>query len=346
MMTIQQIYDLGIKLAIEADPRGKTFVLRQLKKQNEDYKKMSPKEKRYFDTEYLTNPYSDSRILYAPDTNKPIKKIFAGIDCNESELMLADRIGDIDLVLSHHPEGVALADLHTVMDLQVEMLEKAGVPIHIAESLMAGRIAEVGRGIHPINDQKSIDTARILNIPFMNTHTITDNMVTTFFEELIEKNIKRLDTVGDIMDLLMEIPEYQRATELKSGPKLLIGGRKRRPGRIAITEMTGGTNGAKEMFEQLSRAGVGTVIGMHMREDYKKEAEKSHINVIIAGHMSSDSLGMNLFLDNLEQRGIEIIPVGGIIRVSRLKKIAKKATKSASSGMLTPKKNLSQRKKK
>jgi len=57
---------------------------------------------------------------------------------------------------------------------------------------------------------------------------------------------------------------------------------------------------------------------MHMKEEAKKEAESSNINVVIAGHMSSDSLGMNLFLDELEERKIEIVPCSGLIRVSRL----------------------------
>ncbi len=329
MLTVQKIYDLAIALGIDSDPRGKTFVKRQLQKQNEAYTKMSDADKKYFDVEYLTNPYSDTRILYTPSPDHAVKKLFAGIDCNESEILLADRVGGIDLVISHHPEGIALADLHTVMDLQVEMVERAGVPVHIAESLLSGRIAEVGRGILPINDQKSVDVARMLKVPFMSTHTITDNMVTMFIEEEVKKHKNKLDTVGDVMDMLMEIPEYQEATRLKSGPSIFIGSRNRRPGRIAITEMTGGTNGSKEMFEQLSRAGVGTVIGMHMREDYKKEAERHHLNVIVAGHMSSDSLGMNLFLDQLEKNGVEIVPVGGLIRVSRLKAVKKVAAKKS-----------------
>ena len=36
-----------------------------------------------------------------------------------------------------------------------------------------------------------------------------------------------------------------------------------------------------------------------------------------AGHMSSDSLGMNLYLDELEKKGAEVIPCSGLIRVSR-----------------------------
>jgi putative NIF3 family GTP cyclohydrolase 1 type 2 len=54
-----------------------------------------------------------------------------------------------------------------------------------------------------------------------------------------------------------------------------------------------------------------------MSEEHRKEAEKHHINVVIAGHMSSDSLGMNLFLDELEKQGIKVVPISGLIRIKR-----------------------------
>ncbi|PJB18902.1 NGG1p interacting factor NIF3, partial [Candidatus Falkowbacteria bacterium CG_4_9_14_3_um_filter_36_9] len=55
-------------------------------------------------------------------------------------------------------------------------------------------------------------------------------------------------------------------------------------------------------------------------EEHRKEAEKNHINVVIAGHMASDSLGMNLFLDELEKKGITVVPCSGLIRVKRFLK--------------------------
>ncbi len=54
-----------------------------------------------------------------------------------------------------------------------------------------------------------------------------------------------------------------------------------------------------------------------MSEEHRKEAEKSHINVVVAGHISSDSLGMNLMLDELEKRGIEVVACSGLTRVKR-----------------------------
>jgi putative NIF3 family GTP cyclohydrolase 1 type 2 len=68
---------------------------------------------------------------------------------------------------------------------------------------------------------------------------------------------------------------------------------------------------------EMAKAGIGTIIDMHMPEDAIKEMRKLHINVINAGHMSSDSIGANIFFDELEKQGIEIIACSGLIRVKR-----------------------------
>jgi hypothetical protein len=39
--------------------------------------------------------------------------------------------------------------------------------------------------------------------------------------------------------------------------------------------------------------------------------------VVIAGHISSDSVGINLFMDELERKGVSVIPTSGLIRVRR-----------------------------
>jgi putative NIF3 family GTP cyclohydrolase 1 type 2 len=87
--------------------------------------------------------------------------------------------------------------------------------------------------------------------------------------------------------------------------------------------MTGGTEPSGKIYQELSRSGISTIVGMHMRKETLEKAGEVQLNVVTAGHMSSDSLGMNLFLDELEKKGIEIVPCGGLIRVSRNKKKAK-----------------------
>ncbi len=320
-MTIKQIYELAIRLGTENDLRGTAAVKRVLRRAKEEYEALPKDRKKEFDTERLTNPYSDTRY-FAKNANAPVRRILAGIDMDTEEVLLAKEVSDmgrhIDLVLSHHPVGTALAGLHEVMHLQAEVLAGYGVPINIAEGLMHIRMSEVSRSVSPINHNRPVDAAMLLGFPIMCTHTATDNMVAMFLRRLIDRNAKQLETVGDVLKLLRAIPEYQAAAAMKAGIMLFAGAEGRFAGRIAVTELTGGTEGSKDMYERLAQAGVGTIIGMHMKEDHKKEAEKFHINVIIAGHMSSDSLGMNLFLDELEKRGIEIIPCSGLIRVSRI----------------------------
>jgi hypothetical protein len=121
------------------------------------------------------------------------------------------------------------------------------------------------------------------------------------------------------LEILERVPEYQEAKKQGAGPVLFSGDKKNRAGKIVASEITGGTEGSKEIYQAMANAGVGTIIGMHQSEDHRKAAEAAHINVVIAGHISSDSIGMNLFLDELEKKGLEIIPFAGLIRYSRNK---------------------------
>ncbi len=320
MLTFKQAYDLGIKLGMEADPRGQKSVKRYLERVKKEYDDLKPDDKKYFDAEKLENPYDDCRINCG-NNSAPVKRVLAGIDIGPGEILLATQLNErgkkIDAVIAHHPEGAALASLHGVMDMIAEMYENLGVPVHVAERLMAERINEVGRGVHPANHYQVVDIARELGVNFMNMHTPTDNLVTKFLEDFLAK--KKLETVSDVMSALMELPEYQEAKKRGNGPNLFAGNPKNRVGKLFV-EMTGGTNPSSKVYSELSRAGVSTLVGMHMRDDSREKANDVHMNVLIAGHMSSDSLGMNLYLDELEKKGIEIVPCGGLIRVSRVKK--------------------------
>ncbi len=314
-MTIQQIYKLAIDLGIRNDLRGPIRTRKYLERIKKKYAKMRDEEKKDFDMEKIINPYSDSRILN--DNGRRVKKILAGIDMEGPEFLLADKMGDIDLVIAHHPEGIGLADLHSVMDLQAEVLADYGVPINIAENVLKPRISEVGRGVSSANHQRAVDMARMLKLGFICVHTPADNMAAKFVKNLISR--RKPETVEEVIEILKEIPEYKEALARKAGPILFTGEPENRVGKIAVTEFTGGTSGSKEIYEKIAQAGIGTIIGMHMHEEHRKEAEKYHINVIIAGQIASDSLGMNLFIDELEKRGVKIVPTSGLIRIKRKK---------------------------
>ena len=295
-MKIKDIFNLALKMGIRADFRGQDGIEKLLKRKKEKYEKLFEKERERFDLEVLNNPYLDSRIYHIAQ-DKEIK--------------------GIDLIIAHHPMGKGLAHLADVMHLQCDVLNFYGVPINIAEGLMKERISEVARGVNRLNVERTVDTAKLLGFNLMNTHTPADNLAAKFLKDLIE--IEKPERLEGLLNLLDEIPEYKEAIKIGTGPKIFVGEPERRCGKICLSEITGGTEPTPKIYEKMAQAGIGTVVGMHMGEESKKEAEAANINVVIAGHMSSDSLGMNLFLDELQKKGIEIVPCSGLIRVSRIK---------------------------
>lgn len=324
-MTTSEIFNLGIAQAVRADPRGPEGVEKYLKRIAKEYADLKPQDKDFFDLTLLKNPYPDSSIHY--DNGKSIRRVMVGIDISGTEILLASQLGErdqaIDLVIGHHPNGKSLANLQEVMEMSVGVYESYGLPIHIAEKLIEERIREVGRSTHPANHDRVVDVARLLDINFIDTHTITDNLVDKFLRDLIEE--KKPETLGDTLKILMEIPEYQLAKRQGAGPKIIAGSSRHRLGKCVV-EMTGGTNPSAKVYPEFSKAGFSTMLSMHMREDGVTKANECSMNVIITGHMASDSLGMNLFLDELEKKSIEIVVCGGLMRVSRLQKIEKKKT--------------------
>jgi len=317
MMTVKQIFDLGLKMGIKSDPRGEKGVAEYLANVKKDYDNMKPSDKKYFNKSLLENPYPDSHI-HVTSGKEEVKRVMAGIDIDAAEILVASQLGErgkpVDLMMAHHPVGFGLSSLHVVMDMQVDIFVKAGVPVHVAEKIMEERIKEVGRSLHPANHDRVVDVAKLLKVNLMNTHTITDNLVTEFLNKHLAKRKPKL--ISDLLDALLEIPEYQEAKRRGAGPTLFAGSPNHRVGKYLV-EMTGGTSPSDKIYKELSQFGISTIVGMHMRDAHRDKASEHYLNVVIAGHMVSDSLGMNLFLDELEKKGIDVVPCSGLIRISR-----------------------------
>lgn len=318
-MKLIELYNFVIEKGIETDPRGKESVANELKYIKSKYDNLSEKEKKTFDTETLVNPYCDSRIL-AGTGDEEIKSVLVGIDLESSEVLLANVLRgkgkNIDLLMAHHPEGKAYANFYEVMGMQSDLFNKSGVPINVAEALTEKRMGEVKRRVLPLNHTRAVDAAKLLNLNFMCVHTPADNHVNNYLQNLFDD--KKPQRLNEVMDILKDIPEYVSAGKTNRGPVMLVGNKDRHAGKIMV-DMTGGTESSIEILENLVNSGIGTMITMHVSEDYYKKAEKVHLNIIIAGHISSDTLGLNLILDKVEKRfgQLDIIPCSGFERIRR-----------------------------
>lgn len=318
-MRLNDIYNLAVRKGIEKDPRTKSEIKKCLAGARSEFRKLKGPDRRAFDRERFKNPYADTRILYG-EPDKEINSIMVGIDMEGPELIVADRLNDlrpgsVDLVLAHHPEGAAWASFYDVMHLQVAMLGKMGIPKRIGEALLNERIGEVQRSVAPANHLRNVDIARLLGMPFMCVHTPADNHVAAYLQRLFDK--ARPGRLSQVVSMLKNIPEYFDGLKKNAGPRILIGKPENKAGRIFV-DMTGGTEGPKKVFGRLSQAGVGTIVAMHLSEEHFKSAKDEHINVVIAGHIASDTMGLNLLLDEIEKAGkLKIIPCSGFIRVKR-----------------------------
>ena len=317
-MNISEFYSLVVEEGIKRDPRSKNGILKYLKSAKEEYGKLPPAEKEAFDKERLSNPYSDTRILFG-SPKQQIETIMVGVDIETPELLLADKLKSkgtkIDLAVSHHPQGHARAGLYKVMEVLYDILEEVGVGRSKIRKMLEERMGEVSRKHIVYNCTRPVDAARLLNIPFMCAHTAADNFAYQYFRDLIKKN--KPSKVCNILDLIYQIPEYKISMKNNLGPKLILGKASNKCGKVLV-EMTGGTEGPKNIYKELARNKVTTLICMHVSEEHFKKARKHKLNIIIAGHISSDTLGINLLLDEIEKRKkLNIIPCSGFTRIKR-----------------------------
>jgi len=317
-MKLIDIYRLVVKKGIEKDPRSKLEIIKQIADDKKYFRKLKGIDAKCYDKERFANPYADTRILYG-DPQKDIRTIIVGIDMEGPELVAADRLNEkgkgIDLVLAHHPEGAAYAFFYDVMHLQASTLAKFGIPVEVGKELLKERIKEVERAVAPANHLRSVDIAALLDIPFMCVHTPADNHVNNYLQKLFDA--KKPKTLANVENILKNIPEYTDALKKHAGPRILIGDPKKKAGKIFV-DMTGGTEGPKKIFPRLSQAGVGTIVAMHLSEEHFKNAKTEMINVVIAGHIASDTLGLNLLIDEIEKKEkMRIIPCSGFVRIRR-----------------------------
>jgi putative NIF3 family GTP cyclohydrolase 1 type 2 len=302
-MKLQALYALCVGKGIKEDPRRGDTPKKEMKDAAKEYKKLKGIEKAAFDKDRISNPYADSRILFGKG-DEVIENIMVGIDIDVADLLLADRLKEkgkkIDLVISHHPSGRAYASLHKVMHLQSGVWEGYGFEKDIAAKIMKDRIDEVARSIAPRNHLRVVDAARLLKIPFMCMHTVADNCVAGYLQKLF--NSKKPKKLKDVLRMLKGIPEYKRSLlSTGIGPFILSGDDKKDAGKIFV-DMTGGTSGPDRLYARMHQSGVKTIVGMHVGDSGYKAAKSEFLNYVIAGHMASDTLGMNLMFDAVETK--------------------------------------------
>jgi len=249
---------------------------------------------------------ADSGVLVPGES---LRKVAIGVDMEVAEVLLAKELG-VDGIITHHPEGEPMVNLYKVLDNQIDRMVEAGVPINKAQKVIAERKEQVDRNMHVTNYDRAVTAARLLNIPMVGIHSPADFLGQDLVQQLIDKKIQPRSTLKDVVNILLELPEYQKAA---AQPKIRCGDEKSYAGKVLVT-FAGGTSGGPKVFKSYFEAGIGTLVVMHVPEDVLKAVKEQNIgNIIVAGHMASDSVGLNQIVSELEKAGLEVIRFSGVI---------------------------------
>lgn len=251
----------------------------------------------------------DSAIIVEGEN---IKKVLMGVDMDTQEILLGKELG-FDCVISHHPTtGSPIANFTKVMESQIDKMVSFGVPINKAQKVLKKKIGQVDRGMHVRNYDRTGSAAKLLKMPYLNIHQPADFITESFVQNHLDEKLmdKPKAKLKDVVNALLEIDEYKNTI---AGPKIRVGSEDDYAGKVAVL-MAGGTGGGADVYKAYFEAGVGTIIAMHMPEDVKKAVEEQNIgNVVVAGHMASDSIGLNIIIEELKKNGLTVEKMSGII---------------------------------
>ncbi|HDL84880.1 MAG TPA: hypothetical protein ENH11_00845 [Candidatus Acetothermia bacterium] len=252
--------------------------------------------------------------IYLP--GKTVERVLFGIDIGSTELILARNLG-YDLAISHHPMGgEAIVNFHLVLERHVQQMATARVPIDVARNAIGNLVYE--RRI--LNSMRNYDhapsIARLIHMPYMNIHTPLDEIGRKRMADAASQ-LSEQDTVHDLITLFQSgFGEFQHA---KTTIEAMVGSPDNRLGRVAISHGAG-TNGGYPIAKAYFDHGVDTLVYIHCRpndaQHLAQEYQEKEKTLIVTGHIASDSLGINPFIEKLRARGLQVTPISGIISPS------------------------------
>jgi len=238
-----------------------------------------------------------------------IRKVLFGIDAGVSELLLAKQLG-CDVVIAHHPVGgTAAINFHQVFKRHIQQMVSAGVPLEEAEKVVAKKLEQLEVEAHTRNYAHAVDVAKLLKMPYMNIHTPLDEVGRKIMSEQINSRIRKDSKVQEVISALKTLTEFKNAV---TKIKIRLGKPENPAGKVVVSHGAG-TNGGYEIAKTYFKHGVGTVVYIHLSAgDLEKLKADGVGNLIVTGHIASDSVGINPLIKELEKRNISVTSIGVI----------------------------------
>ena len=238
---------------------------------------------------------------------KDIKNVLFCLEAGVPELLLTKRL-NYDALIAHHPIGnSAIIEFHEVFKRHLQQLVIAGVPEKEAEKAVQKKLTALEVHNHMRSYRQTVDAAKLLKIPCMNIHTPLDEVGRRIMANRIRAVTKSNATLDDVVQALRDLPEFRRAV---TKIKIRVGVTSSPAGKTVVSHGAG-TNGGYEIAKTYFKHGVSTVIYIHVDPvDLSRLRQDNLGNLIVTGHIASDSVGINPFIEKLEKNDIKVTRLG------------------------------------
>jgi putative NIF3 family GTP cyclohydrolase 1 type 2 len=252
---------------------------------------------------------ADSAVHVPGDS---LRRVLFGIDIGPAELLIARELG-CDGVIAHHPAGgSATLRFPEVLTRHVELMVEHGVPRDAAREAIKPLVFRSILRAQAANYDHAPSFARLLRMPFLNIHLPLDEIGRRLMVEAIERHLGQLGReplVQDVIDALLTLPEFAEAPTRIMVP---VGAVDRPAGKVAVVHGAG-TNGGAAVAKAYFSHGVSTVVYIHIApEEVERLRAETDGNLIVAGHIAADLVGINRYVAELESRGLEVVRASGL----------------------------------
>ncbi len=241
----------------------------------------------------------DSAIYYAGEN---IKKILFGVDLGVPELVMAHQLG-YDCCLAHHPQGGrAFLTYYEVLLKHKDQLMKAGVPEEVAAKAVNPMVENAKVTSQARNLYHAPSVAEMLKMPYLNIHNPLDELGRKIMDETVQK-VTNESTVQDVVNALLTLEEFKNASTDIAVP---LGDPTDKAGTVVVAHGAG-TNGGYAVAKTYFEHGIGTIIYIHINPgELQKLKDYGKGNLIVSGHIASDMVGINPYLEELRKKGLTV----------------------------------------
>ena len=245
-----------------------------------------------------------------------VQRALFGIDADAGDLLIANQLG-YNVLINHHPTGGgSQVRFPQVLAKHGVLLERAGVPRTAARQAVQALMDEHESSAHARNYDRLPSEARLLKMPLMAIHNPCDEIGRRVMDETLRAELPPDPAVRDAIAVLSRLSEFRKAlTEI-----VVRMGKKENPLGKWVVIHGAGTNGGHPVAKAAFDHGIDTVFYIHvdaghlrrLREEYGREGDK---NLVVTGHIASDSIGINVLVREMRKRGVSVDCFGGVLDV-------------------------------